>query len=99
MGAINAGMENTDDNANVMQDSFDHGFMDSGDDEDDGGDEETDNGPVKDSMETDMLGEQSFVHSQFFDWHPIALQALEAQRLGYMLSACSHTYQLINIEF
>ena len=64
MGAVNAGMENTADNGNVMQDSFDRGFADSGDgpddesdDEDDGGNEETDDGLIEDSMEIDTLGE------------------------------------------
>ena len=64
MGDVNAGTEITADNGNVMQDSFDHGFVDSGDglddesdDEDDGGNEETDDGPVEDSMEIDTLGE------------------------------------------
>ena len=64
MGAVYAGTENAVDNANVMQDSFDRGFADSGDglddesdDEDDGGNEETDDGPVEDSMEIDTLGE------------------------------------------
>ena len=52
------------DNGNVMQDSFDCGFADSGDgpddesdDEDDGGNEETDDGLIEDSMEIDTLGE------------------------------------------
>ena len=63
MGAVNAGTENTVDNANVMQDSFDCGFADSGDgpgdesDDEDGGDEEADDGLVEDSMEIDTLGE------------------------------------------
>jgi len=64
VGAVNVGMENAVDVAQVMQDSFDCGFTDSdhgpgneSDDKDDGGDEETDDDPVKDSMEIDTLGE------------------------------------------
>ena len=63
MGAVNAGTENAVGNANVMQDSFNRGFADSGDgpgdesDDEDGGDEEADDGLVEDSMEIDTLGE------------------------------------------